>query len=119
EIDELGCSLAQMEKSSGRHDELIEADLQFHRTIFRMADNRVCSLMFSIVHESLRRLMELTSQMVDLEHTARLHRRIYSAIRKGKGGGGPRPDVRTSDRCQAITDSFRWVRAQARLGDRL
>jgi DNA-binding FadR family transcriptional regulator len=48
-----------------------------------MAENRVCSLMFSMVHESLHKLMEITSRMVDLEHTLRLHHRIYTAIKKG------------------------------------
>jgi DNA-binding FadR family transcriptional regulator len=39
--------------------------------------------MFSIFHESLHKLMAITSQLVDLEHTLRLHQRIYDAIRKG------------------------------------
>ena len=38
--------------------------------------------MFSIFHESLHKLMAITSQLVDLEHTLRLHQRIYDAIRK-------------------------------------
>ena len=65
-----------MDESGGDHAEMIEEDLRFHRTIFQMADNRVCSIMFSIVHQSLHSLMEVTSQMVDLEHTLKLHHRI-------------------------------------------
>lgn len=76
-------SVALMQESSGNDSELIEEDLRFHRTIFEMAQNRVCSMMFSIVHQSLHKLMEITSQMVDLDHTVKLHRRIYAAIRKG------------------------------------
>jgi GntR family transcriptional repressor for pyruvate dehydrogenase complex len=76
-------SLNRMQAKGTDHAELIEEDLRFHRTIFQMADNRVCSLMFSIVHELLHNLMEITSQMVDLDHTVKLHRRIYVAIRKG------------------------------------
>jgi GntR family transcriptional repressor for pyruvate dehydrogenase complex len=68
------------------HPELIEEDLQFHRTIFRMADNRVCSLMFSMVHESLRHLMEITSRIVDAKHTSRMHLRVYTAIKNGDAG---------------------------------
>ena len=79
-------SLDRMEISNGRHAEVVEDDLQFHRTIFQMAENRVCSLMFSMVHESLHKLMEITSQLVDLEHTLRLHHRIYTAIKKGDPG---------------------------------
>ena len=56
--------------------DLIEEDLLFHRTIFEMSGNRVCRLMFSIVHELLHNLMEMTSRMVDLDHTVKLHSRI-------------------------------------------
>lgn len=75
-------SIARMQATGIRHEDFIEEDLRFHRTIFQMADNRVCSLMFSIVHELLHNLMEITSQMVDLNHTVKLHSRIYMAIRK-------------------------------------
>jgi GntR family transcriptional repressor for pyruvate dehydrogenase complex len=76
-------SLNRMQAKGTDLVELIEEDLRFHRTIFEMADNRICSLMFSIVHELLHNLMEITSQMVDLDHTVKLHTRIYAAIRKG------------------------------------
>jgi GntR family transcriptional repressor for pyruvate dehydrogenase complex len=82
DIASLRESLSRMAESEGKHGELIEEDLKFHRTIFQMADNRVCSVMFSIVHQSLHKLMEITSQMVDLQHTVKLHTRIYNAIRK-------------------------------------
>ena len=75
-------SLGKMKECGDNHSRLIEEDLRFHQTIFRMAGNRVCSVMFSIVHQSLQKLLEITSQMVDLNHTVRLHSRIYSAIRK-------------------------------------
>jgi GntR family transcriptional regulator, transcriptional repressor for pyruvate dehydrogenase complex len=80
-IARLAESLNRMKSEAG-HRELIEADLRFHRIIFEMADNRVCRLMFSIVHESMHNLMEITSQIVDLAHTVKLHTRIYAAIRK-------------------------------------
>jgi GntR family transcriptional repressor for pyruvate dehydrogenase complex len=75
-------ALVGMEESAD-HAEIIKEDLRFHRTIFEMADNRVCSIMFSIVHESLHDLMEVTSRMVGVEHTLKLHHRIYTAMRKG------------------------------------
>jgi GntR family transcriptional repressor for pyruvate dehydrogenase complex len=68
------------------HSDLIREDLRFHRLIFQMADNRVCSLMFSIVHELLHDLMEITSQMVALDHTVKLHSRIFNAIRRHDAG---------------------------------
>src|SRR6516165_3167048 len=72
-------TLAGMEESGKDHAQLIEEDLRFHRTIFQMADNRVCSIMFSMVHLSLHKLVEVTSQMVDPDHTLKLHSRIYTA----------------------------------------
>lgn len=76
-------SLARMRASAGQHEQVIEEDLRFHRTIFQMAENRVCNVMFSIVFQLLHNLMEITSQMVDRDHTVKLHSRIYTAIRKG------------------------------------
>jgi GntR family transcriptional repressor for pyruvate dehydrogenase complex len=58
-------------------------DLLFHEAIFHAAGNRVCTMMFTVIAQSLRRLMELTSQLVPVEHTLTLHQRIYSAIRRG------------------------------------
>ena len=75
-------SLSRMQASGRNHGELIEGDLRFHRTIFQMAENRVCSLMFSIVHEMMHNLMAITSRMVDLDHTVKAHSRIYSAMRR-------------------------------------
>ncbi|MEO8591841.1 MAG: FadR/GntR family transcriptional regulator [Candidatus Solibacter sp.] len=75
-------SISRMMECGDRPGELIAEDLRFHRTIFRMAENRVCSVMFTIVHQSMHKLVEITSQMVHLDHTVRLHTRIYNAIRK-------------------------------------
>jgi GntR family transcriptional repressor for pyruvate dehydrogenase complex len=111
-------SLERMAESGPDHATLVEEDLRFHRTIFQMAGNRVCSLMFSIVHQSLHSLMEVTSQMVDLEHTVKLHTRIYTAIRKGE------PDEARSRMLAHLTDAKSLLvrsneaQVQARLGDR-
>jgi len=119
QVNALNRSLVQMEESREHPEEVIEGDLEFHRIIFQMAANRVCSLMFSIVHESLHSLMELTSQMVDMEHTALLHRRIYNAIRKGE------PEEARARMFAHLTDAKRLLmrsheeRLQTRIGDRL
>lgn len=111
-------AIRRMEQARGRHAELIEEDLRFHRTIFRIADNRVCSVMFSIVHQSLHNLMEITSRMVGLEHTVKLHTRIYAAIRKGD------PDEARSRMRAHLEDArvlllrSREAEMQKRLGDR-
>jgi DNA-binding FadR family transcriptional regulator len=71
-----------MEQSKGDSSGFVEADLLFHQTIFRISGNRVCSMMFTVVHQSVQKLMELTSTLVDPEHTIALHRRILASIRK-------------------------------------
>ena len=83
DIASLRESIERMKACANVKGELVEEDLRFHRTIFRMAENRVCSVMFSLVHQSMHKLVEITSQMVDLDHTVKLHNRIYNAIRKG------------------------------------
>ena len=72
-----------MKESAKNHSRLSEHDLQFHQAIFQAAGNRVCSMMFTVIHRSLHNLIELTSQLVPLEHTLHLHERIYTAIRRG------------------------------------
>ena len=76
-----GC-LTDMDKMRGDRDRLIAEDLRFHDIIFRAAGNRVCSRMFSVVHQQLANLIGLTSQLADVEHTLRFHNRIYTSIRK-------------------------------------
>ena len=46
-----------------RHGEgvSVEQDLQFHQTLFRISGNRVCNMMFTVVHQSVRKLMALTA----------------------------------------------------------
>jgi GntR family transcriptional repressor for pyruvate dehydrogenase complex len=118
QVSALRGSLDRMGNSAD-HGEVVEDDLRFHRTIFLMAENRVCSLMFSIVHESLHKLMEITSQMVDLEHTLRLHQRIYNAIKKGDPGEArARMFAHLTDARELLAKS-NAARIQAQLGDRL
>ncbi len=82
DIAELRGVLKGMEEARGDHARFVEQDLLFHHTIFRIAANRVCGLMFTVVHQSLAKLIHLTSQVVPAEHTLALHRRIFHAIRR-------------------------------------
>lgn len=82
DIAELRQALTEMEENQQDHARFTENDLLFHKTIFRIAGNRVCTLMFTVVHQSLERLIHLTSQLVEPEHTLQLHRRIFVAIRR-------------------------------------
>jgi GntR family transcriptional regulator, transcriptional repressor for pyruvate dehydrogenase complex len=83
DVAELRRALSAMETRRLDHDQFVEADMRFHQAVFRIAGNRVCSLMFTVVHSSLERLIRLTSQLVEPEHTLQLHKRIYLAIRRG------------------------------------
>lgn len=112
-------SLSRMRESRGNHVELIAADLHFHQTIFQMAGNRVCSVMFSIVHQSLHKLMEITSQMVDLNHTVRLHGRIFAAIRKGDAEEARVRMFGHLTDAKALLLRSRDARTNARVGDRI
>jgi GntR family transcriptional regulator, transcriptional repressor for pyruvate dehydrogenase complex len=82
DVAELRQALAEMEENQRDHARFTEHDLLFHKTIFRIAGNRVCTLMFTVVHQSLERLIHLTSKLVEPKHTLQLHRRIFVAIRR-------------------------------------
>ena len=82
DIAEIARELRAMEAAKTDHAKLVAHDLLFHQAIFQAAGNRVTSLVFSVVHKSLEKLITITSQVVEPEHTLTLHRRIYQAIRK-------------------------------------
>ena len=82
DVEELAEVHSKMEKHKTDSVKFVEADLRYHQTLFRIAGNRVCSMMFTVVHRSVHKLMELTSSLVDPEHTLALHRGITAAIRK-------------------------------------
>ncbi len=71
-----------MKTSNGR-DPISKHDLEFHKIIFDAAGSRVCSMLFTVIHQSLNKLIETTSQLVSVEHTMLFHQRIYSAIVEG------------------------------------
>ena len=49
---------------------LTRHDMRFHQAIFHAAGNRLCSMMFTVIHQSLQNLIEKTSRMVPVEHTS-------------------------------------------------
>jgi GntR family transcriptional repressor for pyruvate dehydrogenase complex len=65
-----------------RKDKLIAADLAFHRAIFLAARNPICGRLFSLLHEFMHASIDLTSRLVDWEHTLKFHRAIYCAIER-------------------------------------
>lgn len=82
DIAEIHRELRAMEAAREDPAKFVAHDLLFHQAVFHAAGNRVTSLMFAVVHKSLEKLISLTSQVVEPEHTLTLHRRIYQAIKK-------------------------------------
>ena len=75
-------AIRTMEESIADPEKFVAGDLEFHQAIFRAAGNRVCTTLFTVVHQSLEELIRFTSVLVEPEHTIHLHRRILAAIRK-------------------------------------
>jgi GntR family transcriptional repressor for pyruvate dehydrogenase complex len=120
DIAALRACILDMDKAArSDRDRLISDDLQFHDVISRAAGNRVCSSMFSVVHQQLANLIGMTSQLVELEHTLKLHKRIYAAIRKHD------PDAARERMLEHLRDATSLLarandlQAQVKLGDRI
>src|SRR5262249_507971 len=82
QITALQVEMNEMRQCAGNSALLSRHDLQFHQVIFDAAGNRLCNMMFTVIHQKLHGLIETTSQMVTVEHTLHFHQRIFSAIRR-------------------------------------
>jgi GntR family transcriptional regulator, transcriptional repressor for pyruvate dehydrogenase complex len=58
----------------------LDADMAFHECIFRAAGNRICHLLFRVVHRTLLTSMTQLAGRVELERPLSYHRAIYAAI---------------------------------------
>lgn len=83
DVEDLKRAIVRMEESEHDPREFVDSDLEFHQAVYRAAGNRVCTMLFTVVHQSLEELVRYTSELVQPEHTIRFHRRIFSAIRRG------------------------------------
>ena len=54
--------------------------MAFHECIFRAAGNRICHLLFRVVHRTLLTSMSQLAGRVELERPLSYHRLIYTAI---------------------------------------
>lgn len=61
-------------------EERLNADMAFHECVFRAAGNRICHLLFRVVHRTLLTSMNQLAGRVELERPLQYHREIYSAI---------------------------------------
>jgi GntR family transcriptional regulator, transcriptional repressor for pyruvate dehydrogenase complex len=78
-------ALTRMKASVADPARFAQADLSFHQAVYRAAGNRVCTMLFTVVHQSLESLIRATSSLglVEPEKLIRYHSRIYLAIRRG------------------------------------
>ena len=71
-----------MKASADDADAFVASDLEFHQAIYDASGNRVCAMLFAVVHQSLKELVRLTSALVEPGRTIQFHRRILTAIRR-------------------------------------
>lgn len=62
------------------NQERLDADLAFHECIFRASGNRICHLLFRVIHRNLLTSMSQLSKRVPLDRPLTFHKRIYEAI---------------------------------------
>lgn len=73
-------SIADFEASKRDRIRLVASDLLFHRAIFDASRNRLAGRVFSTIHRAMLKMIMVTSQLVELEHTLQFHRPILLAI---------------------------------------
>jgi GntR family transcriptional repressor for pyruvate dehydrogenase complex len=78
-------SIKDLESSSKDRMKLVSSDLLFHRAIFQASKNRAASSLFQTIHRAMAKMILVTSQLVDLEHTLSFHKPIMRAIEHRHG----------------------------------
>ena len=78
-------SIRDLESSSNNRAKLVSSDLLFHRAIFQASKNRPASSLFQTIHRAMAKMILVTSQLVELEHTLSFHKPIMHAIEKRDG----------------------------------
>ena len=73
-------AIMAMERSR-TNQERLEADIAFHECVFRASGNRICHLLFRVIHRSVLTSMGQLSRRVSLDRPLSYHKKIYSAIR--------------------------------------
>lgn len=64
------------------NQERLDADLAFHERIYRASGNRICHLLFKVIHRSVLTSMSRLSTRVSLERPLGYHKKIYAAIQQ-------------------------------------
>jgi GntR family transcriptional repressor for pyruvate dehydrogenase complex len=74
-------AIADMEHCRTNQQRL-EADLAFHQCIFRASGNRICHLLFNVIHRNVLTSMSQLSTRTPLDRPLTYHKRIYTAIQQ-------------------------------------
>jgi GntR family transcriptional regulator, transcriptional repressor for pyruvate dehydrogenase complex len=83
DLADLRRAISDMENSQSDQAR-IDADLAFHEAIFRASGNRVCHMIFTVIHRAILVSMARIAKRVDVEHPLKFHKAIYSAIYQRK-----------------------------------
>jgi GntR family transcriptional repressor for pyruvate dehydrogenase complex len=78
-------SISDFESSGKDTLKLVSSDLLFHRAIFQASKNGPATSVFHSIHRAMAKMILLTSQLVDLEHTLAFHKPILQAIERRDG----------------------------------
>jgi GntR family transcriptional repressor for pyruvate dehydrogenase complex len=78
-------SVRDFETSGKDNLKLVSSDLLFHRAIFQASKNGPAASVFHSIHRAMARMILVTSQLVDLEHTLAFHKPIMQAIQDRDG----------------------------------
>ena len=78
-------SIKDLKSSSQDKLKLVSSDLLFHRAIFQASKNRAASSLFQTIHRAMAKMILVTSQLVELEHTLSFHKPIMRAIEQRNG----------------------------------
>ena len=77
--------------------ERLDADLAFHECIFRASGNRICHLLFRVIHRNVLTSMAQLSARVPLDRPLASHKRIYEAIQERNSVIPRRESIRLID----------------------
>ncbi len=80
DLAQLRQAIMAMERSRTNQSRL-DADMAFHECIFRASGNRICHLLFKVIHRTVLTSMTQLSNRVSVDRPLTFHKRIYAAIR--------------------------------------
>lgn len=78
-------SVRDFENSGNDALKIVSSDLLFHQAIFQASKNRPSTRVFHSIHQTMAKMILVTSQLVDLKHTLAFHRPIMLAIERRDG----------------------------------